>query len=205
MELIVNFACAHAHNAHWIFFLLLMLAGFSLPISEDLILLTSGALASTCIPNETLFLFSWVYAGCWMSAWVAYGIGRKLGPKVYDLKWFRHIITRERIARLHHYYEKFGVFTFIIGRFIPGGVRNALFMTAGLGKMPFLTFILRDGFACLISASVIFSIGYSLGANYESVMQYIKTYNEVVIICIVLIIITILTRIWWIKSKQKEV
>lgn len=205
MESIFTFACAHAHNAHWIFFLLLMLAGFSLPISEDLILLSAGALASTCIPNETLFLFAWVYAGCWISAWIAYTIGRKLGPKVYDLRWFRHIITRSRIERLHHYYEKFGVFTFIVGRFIPGGVRNALFMTAGLGKMPFLTFILRDGFACLISASVIFYIGYSLGANYESVIHYLKTYNEVVIVCIVLIIVTILTRVWWIKSKQKEI
>ncbi|HEV8053056.1 MAG TPA: DedA family protein [Parachlamydiaceae bacterium] len=205
MESIVNFACAHVHSAHWIFFLLLMLAGLSFPISEDLILLSAGALASTCIPDETFFLFCWLYAGCWFSAWEAYGIGRYFEPKIYDLRWFRHIVTRERITRLHHYYEKFGVFTFIIGRFIPGGVRNALFMTAGLGKMPFLTFILRDGFACLISTSVLFYIGYSLSANYELVIYYFKTYNVVVIVCIILIITIILTRVWWIKSKHKSV
>ena len=137
MESFVSFACENAHSAHWIFFLLLMLAGLSLPISEDIILLTGGAIASTCIPDETLHLFLWIYAGCWISAWETYWIGRYFGPKLYDIRWFRHIITPERIHRLHHYYEKFGVFTFIIGRFIPGGVRNALFMTAGLGKMPF--------------------------------------------------------------------
>lgn len=202
MESIVNFACAHAHSAHWIFFLLLMLAGLNIPISEDLILLTGGAIASTCIPNETLHLFCWIYAGCWLSAWEAYAIGRFLGPKVYTIRWFRHIITKERIERLHHYYEKFGVFTFIVGRFIPGGVRNALFMSSGLGKMPFWKFILRDGFACLISSTVIFSIGYSLSQNYHLVIHYFKTYDEIVIGCILLIIMGICFRLWW-KSKYK--
>lgn len=179
-----------------------MLAGLSLPISEDLILLTGGAIASTCIPDETLFLFLWIYAGCWMSAWLAYSIGRYFGPKLYDIRWFRHFISPERIKRLHHYYEKFGVFTFIVGRFIPGGVRNALFMTAGLGKMPFLTFILRDGFACLISASVIFSIGYSLGENYGTVIHYIKTYNEIVVGCILAIVLVLLIIVLWKQLKK---
>ena len=201
IESIVNFACAHAHSAHWIFFLCLMLAGLNIPLSEDLILLTSGALASTCLPNETLHLYLWIYAGCWISAWEAYSIGRFFGPKLYEIRFFRHIITPERIIRLHHYYEKFGVFTFIMGRFIPGGLRNALFMSAGLGKMPFGKFILRDGFACLISSSVIFSIGYSLGENYHSVLHYLKTYNEIVIGCLLLIILATFMIIWWKKSK----
>lgn len=201
MESIVNFACSHAHSAHWIFFLLLMLAGLNIPISEDLILLTSGAIASTCIPNETLYLFVWIYAGCWMSAWEAYSVGRYFGPKLYEIRWFSRIITQNRIKRLHYYYEKFGVFTFIVGRFIPGGVRNALFMTAGLGKMTFWKFILRDGFACLISSSVIFSVGYSLGENYHSVISYLKAYNEIVIICVVLI--SILIGVWLKQSKHK--
>lgn len=204
MESIVTFACAHAHSAHWIFFLLLMLAGLNIPISEDLILIVSGAIASTCIPDKALFLFSWVFAGCWLSAWEAYAIGRFLGPKVYDIRWFKHIVTPSRINRLHHYYEKFGVFTFIVGRFIPGGVRNALFMTAGLGKMPFLKFILRDGFACLISTSVLFSIGYALGNNYEVVFHYIKTYNEVVVGILLTLILAVCGRLWWLRKENRK-
>lgn len=204
IESLVHFACANAHSAHWIFFLLLMLAGINIPISEDLVLLTGGAIASTCIPDETLHLYLWIYAGCWISAWEAYAIGRCFGPRLYDIRWFRHVITRNRIIRLHHYYEKFGVFTFIVGRFIPGGVRNALFLTAGLGKMPFWKFIARDGFACLISSSVIFSIGFSLGENYRLVLHYLKTYNEIVIGCILLLIFTVLLGFWWKKSNPKS-
>ncbi|MEI8365156.1 MAG: DedA family protein [Parachlamydiaceae bacterium] len=203
-ETLVSFACEHAHSAHWIFFLLLMLAGMSLPISEDIILLTGGAIASTCIPNETLYLYLWIYAGCWISAWEAYGIGRYLGPKLYEIRWFRYMISPEKIQRLHHYYEKFGVWTFVVGRFIPGGVRNALFMTAGLGKMPFLTFILRDGFALCISSSTIFYIGYSFGENYQTIIHFMVTYNKIAAVCILILAsAAILLLSWRYYNKQK--
>src|SRR5690348_4166687 len=138
MESILHFICENSHNAHWIIFLLLMLAGFNVPISEDLMLLIGGIISSTCFVDptnfDTLYLYIWIYFGCWLSAWEAYWVGRLLGPKLYDIKWFSHVITLKRIERLHHYYEKFGIFTFVVGRFMPGGVRNALFMTSGLGK-----------------------------------------------------------------------
>lgn len=180
-----------------------MLAGFSIPISEDLMLLTGGAIASKCIPEHTLHLYLWIYAGCWLSAWEAYWIGRLLGPKLYDVKWFSRILTRKRIARLHHYYEKFGIFTFIFGRFIPGGARNALFMTAGLGKMHFLKFILRDGIACLISSSIIFTIGYQFAANYDAIVHTLKKYN--LIAATVAVILLIFVAVWsYYKSSTTD-
>jgi len=178
MEDTLNFACEHAHSAHWVIFILLMLAGLNIPISEDILLLTAGAIASTCIPERTFHLFAWVLVGCWISAWEAYGIGRYFGPKLYDIRWFHRIMNPAKIEKLHYYYEKFGVFTFIIGRFCPGGVRNALFMTAGLGKMTFWKFILRDGVACIISVSTLFYIGFSLGENSHAIIHYIRKYNH---------------------------
>ncbi|MBS4167989.1 DedA family protein [Parachlamydia sp. AcF125] len=202
MEEILQYACSHAHSAHWFIFLLLMLAGFNVPISEDLCLLTAGTLASTCIPEQTLRLFVWVYMGCWLSASIAYWIGRRLGPRLYDIRWFNRILTPQRIARLHHYYEKFGIFTFIIGRFVPGGARNALFMTAGLGKMHYLKFLLRDGFACLISSSALFYLGYSFGANYAFLIRTFKTYNFI-FISILASLITLSLLIVWIKKRRE--
>jgi len=196
MESIINFACDHASSAHWIFFLLLLLAGLNIPISEDIILLTGGALASTCLEGSVLHLFAWLYAGSWLSSWEAYWIGRYFGPKLYDVHWFRRIINPRRIRRLHHYYEKFGVLTFIVTRFFPGGVRNALFMTCGLGKMPFHIFIMRDGLASLISVSTIFSIGYYLGANHQAIIKFLHTYHEIAYGLIALVLIIGLFFLW---------
>jgi membrane-associated protein len=196
METVFNFACQHAYSAHWIIFLLLMLAGLNVPISEDLLLLAGGTIASTCIPHHTLRLFTWIYFGCWISAWEAYWVGRLLGPKLYDIRWFSRVITPRRITLLHHYYEKFGVLTFIVGRFIPGGIRNSLFMTAGLGKMPFFRFIIRDGIACSFSSTTIFSIGFYFGENYHRIIHYFKTYNYIAFGCIAIILLLVGIFIW---------
>lgn len=201
MESIFLSLCEMADQAYWIFFLALMLAGLNLPLSEDLILLTGGALASTCIPEHALHLYLWIYFGCWISAWEAYAIGRYLGPKLYRIKWFHRFVYPERVERIHYYYEKFGVFTFIVGRFIPGGVRNALFLSSGLGKMPFIKFILRDGFACLISSSILFSIGYQFGKNYSLIIYYFDIYKYVGLAIVILIITSLLIY----HSKRRKI
>ena len=179
MESLLNFISENAHSAHWVLFLLIMLAGINVPISEDILVLAGGAIASTYVPENTIQIFVWIFLAAWMSAWEAYWIGRLLGPKLYEIKWFSHVLTFKRIERLHHFYERYGILTFLVGRFIPGGVRNALFMTSGLGKMPFYKFILRDLPACLLQVWVLFYLGQLLGDNYTSVISTIKTYNMV--------------------------
>ena len=177
MESLFSSLCEYAHAAHWIIFLLLMLAGLNVPISEDILLVTGGAIASSCIPDQTLYLYTWIYLGCWISAWEVYWLGRLLGPKLYRMAWFARIAAPRRVERLHGYYEKFGTLTFVVGRFIPGGVRNALFMSCGLCKMHFLKFILRDGFACLISSATLFYVGFIFGQHHQQIIRYLKTYN----------------------------
>ncbi len=199
MESIFTFICDNAAHAHYIFFGLLFLAGLNVPISEDLLLLTAGAIVSRCMPDQYLHLYAWMFFGCWISGWEAYWLGRYFGPKLYKFSWFNKAVNPERIARLHHYYEKFGVLTFIVGRFIPGGVRNALFITSGMGKMPFLTFIARDFVASLISTTVVFYIGYTFGEHYEEISAYFIRYNRIVLIAL----IGAITLAWWkFSSKQ---
>lgn len=203
MEEIFNFVCLHAHHAEYIFLGLLLLAGVNVPISEDLLLLTAGALVSRCIPDNYLQLYLWMFFGCWISGFEAYWLGRLFGPKLYELPGFRHIVNPKRIEKLHYYYEKFGIWTFIVGRFIPGGVRNALFITAGMGKMPFPLFMLRDFVAAAISTNVIFYLGYAFGERYEAISSYFKRYNEVAFLILALLIAALLIRIWWRLRRRK--
>lgn len=202
IESLFTYICENADSAYWIIFCLLMLAGLNIPISEDLMLLTGGVLAATCIPEKTFHLYIWIYLGCWISAWEAYWIGRLLGPKLYNIRLFHHIINPQRVERLHYYYEKFGIFTFIVGRFVPGGVRNALFISSGLGKMPFLTFIMRDGIACLISSLTIFSLGYKFAENYETIVEIIKKYDFYAAVVVALIVILGISILLYRHSKK---
>ena len=177
LESFFSYVCENAHHAHWIIFSLFLLAGFNIPISEDLLMIGGGAIASSCIPEHTLRLYVWILMGCYCSSWETYWIGRLLGPKLYKIRLFSHVITPKRLEMLRYYYAKFGIFTFVIGRFCPGGVRNVLFLSSGLTKMPFHLYVMRDGFAALISSSVLFYLGYIFGVHFDVIIEYFHRYS----------------------------
>ncbi len=178
MEGMFEYICSHAMYAHYICFGLLLLTGLNIPISEDIILLGGGAIAAVCIPDHAVRLYIWIYFGCILSAWEAYWIGRLLGPRLYEIRLFKHIITPHRLDLLRYSYAKFGVFTFIVGRFCPGGIRNALFMSSGLTKMPFPLFMLRDATACIFSNTLFFLIGYHFAYNIDGILKYFREYSN---------------------------
>ena len=186
MESLILFATEHAEHAHWLFGFLILLGGLNVPISEDIVLISAGALASTLLPEIAVYQYTILFFFCWFAAWEAYWIGRRLGPKLYDIHWFSRILTPKKIERLHHYYEKFGIWAFIVGRFIPGGVRNGLFMTAGLGKMPFKRFILRDLPACFISTAFLFTLGYFFGHHSQEIIASFHAYERTILIIVAL-------------------
>lgn len=199
MESVVQFIFEHAQHAHWIVFWALMLAGLNVPISEDLIIIFSAVLAATVVPENTVKLFLGVFFGCYLSDWICYGMGRHFGPKLWNIKWFAKTFNPKKIEQIHHYYEKYGFLTLMIGRFIPFGVRNCLFLTAGLGKMPFRKFLLSDGIACILSNTILFTLAYTIGQNYQVLLSSLKTFN---IVLFALFAALILGLIWHKKRKK---
>ncbi len=205
MDAIIQFIFDQAPHAHWIVFGAMLLAGFSLPISEDLMIILSGVLAATVVPENTLELFLGVFLGCYFSDWICYGIGRKFGPKLWDIKWFAKAVDRKLLDRIQKFYAKYGFWTLIVGRFIPFGVRNCLFLSAGAGKMPFRKFILGDGIACLLSNSTLFTLAYLGGKNHEALWRFVKTFN---ILLFVLFVVSVIALIWYkrkLASQRKNI
>ena len=199
MDTIIQFIFENAQYAHWIVFGCLMLAGLNVPISEDLMIIFSGVLAATVIPENTYQLFIGVFLGCYLSDWACYWIGRHFGPKLWNIRWFSRTFDRKKIDQVHLYYAKYGFLTLLVGRFIPFGVRNCLFLTAGLGKMPFSKFILSDGIACIISNTVLFTFAYWLGKNYELLISTLKTFN---IFLFSAFLVSVIAFVWY-KRKKK--
>lgn len=204
METIFSYICEHADHAHWIIFSLLILSGLNLPISEDIMLIGGGVIASTCIPEHALRLYLWIFLGCYLSAWEGYWLGRLLGPRLYHIPLFKKIITPRRLRLLRSFYTKFGIFTFIVGRFCPGGIRNALFLSSGLTKMPFHLFILRDGVACLLSSSVLFNIGYHFAENFDHIVYYFHRYTLWFLTTLVSLVVTGCLYYWYAHQSKKN-
>jgi membrane protein DedA with SNARE-associated domain len=198
MDSLIQFLISHAPIAHWIVFSALMLAGLNIPISEDLMIILSALLASTIVPENTYKLFAAVFLGCYLSDWVCYWIGRRFGPKLWDISWFARTFDRKRLDQCHSFYQRYGFTTLLIGRFIPFGVRNALFLTAGMGRMHFGKFLVSDGIACLLSNTTLFTLTYLVGQNYQIILDHLKIFN---IILFSLFIFTGIFVVWYKRRK----
>lgn len=200
MSSILAFIFNHAASAHWVVFSLFMLAGVSIPISEDLLIIGSATLASATTPENGWKLYLAVFFGAYISDWIPYWIGRKFGANLWKFRWFARIIKRERLEEVKIYYKKYGMMTLIVGRFIPFGVRNCLFAAAGIGKMKFLKFLISDGVACLISTTTLFTIAYFFGKHYELLLDKVKILN----IAIFLVFLFALIILFCYKMRKRK-
>ena len=200
MEALTQFITENADYAHWIIFGSLILAGFNVPISEDVMVISSALIAATVLPEKTFVLFTFAFLGCYISDWISYWLGRTLGRKLWKMKWFKKTIHPKRVVQAQNFYDKYGFLTLLVGRFIPFGVRNGLFFTAGIGKMPFGRFLLSDGIACIISNSTLFYIAFVLGQNYQVLLRFLKTFNIAIFFTFVVTLIVFICY----KRKKKN-
>ncbi|MGR9117152.1 MAG: DedA family protein [Gammaproteobacteria bacterium] len=169
---------AHLEYAPFIIFGVLLLAGFNIPISEDAMVFVSALLASHN-PEYAEMLFAGVYLGAYCSDLICYCLGRIVGPKLLRFRLFARIMQQERIEKIQAYYQRYGIITLIFGRFIPFGVRNSLFLTAGLGKMNVLRFAFSDLFACTLSTVTFFTLYYHYG---KAIVGVVKQANLILFI-----------------------
>ena len=193
MEQVIEYIQMNVAMAPYMIFGLLFLAGFNIPVSEDVMLFVSAILAAKN-PEYTIALFSAVFAGAYISDLICYAfMGRFLGNKIFKIKFFASMASPEKIQKVTNFYEKYGILTLLVGRFIPFGVRNALFLTAGLGKMNALKFAISDLIACTISCVSFFSLYYYFG---ETVIEYVKKGNIILfsVACVIVVVLFLKKR-----------
>jgi membrane-associated protein len=158
-----------------------LLIGFFLP--GDSLLFTAGFLASQGVFNIVyLCLLSFIAAVAGDS--VGYAFGRNIGPKLFTKEdsWLFH---KKNLAKAQHFYEKYGVKTIILARFIPV-VRTFAPIVAGIGDMHYKTFITYNIIGGLIWGVGVTLAGYFLGQLIPDVDKYLIPIVLVIIVASVL-------------------
>ena len=126
-------------------------------------------------------------------------LGRFLGDRIFQIPFLNKMVNKEKIKVISSYYHKYGLVTLLLGRFIPFGVRNGLFLTAGIGKMNPIKFALSDLMACTISSLLYFYLYYTFG---NEVIKYIKHSNIIIFLLAILILIIFLIKKYSLKKKE---
>ncbi len=159
-----------------------LLIGFFLP--GDSLLFTAGVLSSAAAGkvlggDTTQPLFNiWLLCGlCFVAAIagdsVGYWFGNKVGPRIFT-KQDSLLFRKKNVEIAQNFYEKHGGKTIILARFIPI-VRTFAPIVAGIGKMPYRTFLAYNVVGGFFWSVGVTFLGYLLGSAIppEDVDKYL--------------------------------
>lgn len=155
-----------------------LLVGFMLP--GDSLLFTAGFLASQgYLEIVPLALGSFVAAI--LGDAVGYYFGKKTGKRIFKKEegWFFH---KDRLLEAKFFYDTYGPWAIILARFMPV-VRTLAPILAGVGEMPYRTFVMAN-----VAGAVVWTLGLSLGGYYLG--QLIPDADRYLLPIIAIIIIT---------------
>ncbi len=145
----------------------------------DSLLFAAGSFAALgALDIRILFVLLWTAAV--LGDNVNYGIGRYLGPKVFHYERSR-FFNPEHLRKTHRFYERYGVKTIIIARFVPI-VRTFSPFVAGIGAMRYLRFLGYDLLGGFLWVSVCLFAGYFFGN-----LPLVRRNFSLVIVAIVLV------------------
>jgi membrane-associated protein len=161
----------------------------------DSLLFVSGTLAATGDMDITTVMIVLICAALTGDN-VNYGIGRLVGPKIFQRersRWF----NPAHLARAHEFYERHGGKTIILARFIPI-IRTYAPFVAGIGAMPYLRYL---GY-CVVAA-VLWVVSLCLAGYFFGNIPMVKDNLAIVIVLIVLVSIS--PGIFaWLKSRRRS-
>ena len=209
---IVNILMEYHNWLPLISFTLLMLAALNIPISEDIVMIVSGAMAAATSTLEyTIVVIIACFLGAYLGDIMAYCIGRfplsKIVAKKDNMGFIGKLISVEKLEKAEKYFATYGKKTLFFARFIPFGVRNITFMASGLLKMRLRTFMIIDVMALLLCMSITFSLGYIFSSNFEKIFPYLNKYKLFILLGVISVITFILLKktIKTYRANRKEV
>jgi len=176
--------------------LLLSAAGLGVPISEDLVLLLGGALASQGV---TQFASTLVvgYLGVLLGDGLIHHWGKKLGPKAYEHRLVRKVISAERGEKLREHFGRHGFWTVVVGRHTPG-LRAPIFFLAGASGVRFGKFLLADALSAAVTVPLVVTLGYLFGSHLDDIRRMLHRAHW-----IAGAVALVAVGVWWFLRRRR--
>lgn len=162
----------------------------------DSLLFVAGIFASNGLLNFAALFFLLFFAAV-LGDNCNYWIGRKLGLKVFNVKFKgKPVVKEEYLKKTEEFFIKYGTKAIIMARFVPF-VRTFAPFAAGVGKMDYKKYFLFDVLGGALWIGSLTTAGYFLG-GFEIIRKKID------LICIGIILISVAPIILgYLKNRTK--
>jgi membrane-associated protein len=165
----------------------------------DSLLFLAGTVAAASGINIHLMVLT-LFLAATLGDSVNYAVGAFIGPKAFHRpqdtllgRWLKP----EYLERTHRFYEKYGGFTIIIGRFVPI-VRTFAPFLAGVGGMAYPTFLCYNVTGAAVWVSSLVYAGYLFGN-----IPWVKDNLAYIVIGIVVVSL-VPVAIQWVRERRER-
>jgi membrane protein DedA with SNARE-associated domain len=181
-----------SHGSYFAITIVLILTGLGLPIPEEVAIIAAGVLASQGQLNPYLALLSCM-VGVLIGDLVIYGIGHRFGRNVVrEHPYWASLVNAQREARVEQMIRRHGAKVLFVARFLVG-LRAAVYLTAGILRMPLARFLLID----LCCASVVVSSFYLLSFHFgQEILFWIRRAEILITVVVVLVLFSVGLVFW---------
>lgn len=170
-------------------------------VEGDITLLLSGAMAHGGFFGQWGFVKVFLAGtlGGMAGDCIGYGVGRVFHEKAKHYRYYQ--MAQPRIEKL---IAKFGSFAIIISKYIYG-IRVAMCVFYGIGKMPFLRFLALDALSCSLWVLLLAGTGYFFSGAITSIIGDFQQMGVALFFLILFAVIVIYAiERFWLSEKVEE-
>ena len=170
-------------------------------VEGDITLLISGAMAHSGFFGKYSFIKVFLAGTLGGMAGDSFGywVGRTFHEKAKHYRFYQ--MAQPRIEKL---IDKFGGFAIIISKYIYG-IRAAMCVFYGIGKMPFYRFVILDAISCSVWVLFLGGIGYFFSGAITSIIGDFKQVGIAAFFLILFAIIVMYTvERFWLSERVEE-
>lgn len=162
-----------------IFIIVFLESGVFFLLPGDSLIFTAGLLAPT-LGFNVVFLTFLVFFSAFTGGIAGYYIGERI-DYLRKYKFFQKFIKQEHIDKAHLFFEKYGLSSMILSRFLPV-VRTFLPIFAGIARMKYSDFIKYSFLGALIWSMFFVLGGYFLGQIFPKLQEYLLIVVSVIVL-----------------------
>ena len=169
-DLLRHFFAAYGY---WTLVVVLLLENAGLPLPGETTLLFAGFLAYSERELHLGYIILVSIIACSIGDNLGYAIGHRGGRPLLDRYRKLFHISEQTIARGERLFKQYGAATVFFARFL-FGLRIIAGPMAGVLRMPWRRFVLFNILGAAAWVTVIASLGYVFGSQWDRLLHYVK-------------------------------
>jgi membrane protein DedA with SNARE-associated domain len=187
---------------YWAIFVGVLLDDLGIPMPGETILIAGALMAGSTGAMSIVPLLVTAWAAAVIGDNLAYALGRFAGRRLVLKYGHMLFVTPRRLRRVENFYERYGGHVVIIARFLTL-VRQLNGIVAGIGNMPWWTFLAYNALGAALWAGFWGLLSFWLGERTHSIAGALATAGPLAALAgLVALVVVAFRSLRWKRRKE---